>query len=917
MSSPSAASVPDDLPRVAVTELLRVHHCETALYADFSRHTAGTRENEHDTTASDHSHVVRSDSGAPQINPEVVALLEAAQASCVADMRNTADAEVEIHTAQGKERYPLARLIPVLETLTERYEFLRASWREGMALTDIPDLLSCGDCPACAARAEAEAGTSETLDEPELVPHSSDDSDEESWADSGDSAAESTFEGIPAKAQHPYRVRPAAPADDDEEYAQLERLRERLAKLEEQNQKNRGLSAENTRLAMLLSGVDFYRREKAPFWRDHLRRLHEPYENWANTRNCVIFESVETATDWERVRGAKMRTLRAVATLADSHTLKADDTGHYLLYSADEAPAKAYESIDSQVEAFRATNPQSRVPDTLHRLGFFGAKIMSLEPYEEPGEPPEDATLATGGEQRVVMVVAERIRVNDEEHAAFPLGLTPGAPVTTKQLEAALMRVAVEAEGSFPNVAATGTLDLIERRPPRLKTRESLPQETEFSHAELPTVEAVLAAVRDLDRSYVAVQGPPGSGKTFLGSQVIARLVAAGAKVGVVAQSHAVVENMLTACLERNLFPADRVMRAKGKSQLPDYPWVEVSDKDLTALLDKSGGLSSEKSGTGTSPGVLFGGTAWDFANPNRIPEGSLDLLVIDEAGQFSLANTLAVGRAARNLLLLGDPQQLPQVAVGEHPYPLDTSALGWLSGGQSVLPAAFGYFLQVTWRMHPQLCAPVSTLSYGGELHSAAAASERILKVPAREESVLPAEPGLYMYGVHHEHCTVRSEVEAAAVARLAGEFVGALWTAGANQPARELTGEDIVVVAAYNAQVDTIAEHLRRAGLLDADGHGVRVGTVDKFQGQQAPVTIVSMASSNAGASGRGAEFLLSPNRLNVALSRGQWCSVLVASDSLHRFVPQSIPELLALGGYLGLVRSATSWESPAIEG
>ena len=253
---------------------------------------------------------------------------------------------------------------------------------------------------------------------------------------------------------------------------------------------------------------------------------------------------------------------------------------------------------------------------------------------------------------------------------------------------------------------------------------------------------------------------------------------------------------------------------------------------------------------------------------------------------------------------------------MGEHPYPLDTSALGWLSGGQSVLPAVFGYFLQVTWRMHPQLCAPVSTLSYGGKLHSAAAASERILKVPAREESVLPADPGLYMYGVHHEHCTVRSEVEAAAVARLAGEFVGASWTPGANHPARELTGEDIVVVAAYNAQVDTIAEHLRRTGLLDADGHGVRVGTVDKFQGQQAPVTIVSMASSNAGASGRGAEFLLSPNRLNVALSRGQWCSVLVASDSLHRFVPQSITELLALGGYLGLIRSAASWISPTFE-
>ena len=218
MSLPSAASAPGDLPRVTVAELLRVHQCETALYADFSRHTAGgTRENEHDTTASGPSHVVRSDSGTPQLDPEVVTLLQAAQASCGTDTGNSAAAEVEVRTAQGTERYPLARLIPVLETLTERYEFLRASWRADVALADIPDLLSCGDCPACAARVEAEAGTSETLDEPELVPHSSDDSDE----DSSDSPAESTFEGIPTKAQHPYRVRPATPADDDEEYAQL------------------------------------------------------------------------------------------------------------------------------------------------------------------------------------------------------------------------------------------------------------------------------------------------------------------------------------------------------------------------------------------------------------------------------------------------------------------------------------------------------------------------------------------------------------------------------------------------------------------------------------------------------------------------------------------------------------------------
>ena len=145
----------------------------------FSRHAAGARENEYGNTASGPSYIVRSDSGVPQLNPEVVALLEAAQASC--GTGNSAADEVEVRIAQGTERYPLARLILVLEALTERYEFLRESWREGVALADIPNLLSCGNCPACAARVEAEVGASETLDEPELVPHSSDDSDEDSW----------------------------------------------------------------------------------------------------------------------------------------------------------------------------------------------------------------------------------------------------------------------------------------------------------------------------------------------------------------------------------------------------------------------------------------------------------------------------------------------------------------------------------------------------------------------------------------------------------------------------------------------------------------------------------------------------------------------------------------------------------------
>jgi len=414
-------------------------------------------------------------------------------------------------------------------------------------------------------------------------------------------------------------------------------------------------------------------------------------------------------------------------------------------------------------------------------------------------------------------------------------------------------------------------------------TGGSLPTEADFSGEDLPMVRAVHAAVCALDSSYVAVQGPPGSGKTFLGSHVIASLVAAGWRVGVVAQSHAVVENMLAAVVERGLFPAERVAKLAGTSQRPDFPWAEWSRATIQQRC--GGGANGE--------GFVFGGTAWNFSNASLFEQASLDLLVVDEAGQFSLANTLAVARSARNLLLLGDPQQLPQVSSAPHPYPVDISALSWLSGDAPTVDERFGYFLPVSWRMHPQLCAPVSRLSYGGRLASAPAAALRHLE---------GRDPGLQVVPVSHRRCTVRSEVEAAEVVRLAQEFVGARWDAG-DGVVRALTGDDIVVVAAYNAQVDTIVQHLERAGLRDAQGHGVRVGTVDKFQGQQAPVTVVSLAASNAGASGRGAEFLLSPNRLNVAISRGQWCSVLVCSSTIHRFVPATAQQLAVLGDFMVL--------------
>ena len=389
---------------------------------------------------------------------------------------------------------------------------------------------------------------------------------------------------------------------------------------------------------------------------------------------------------------------------------------------------------------------------------------------------------------------------------------------------------------------------------------------------------AITAAVLKLDHSYLAVQGPPGTGKTHVGSHVIANLVARGWKVGVVGQSHAVVENMLRAAVEKAGVDPKRV--GKKLAEPHDVPWGVTDDKQFGKLL-------------GDAEGALLGGTAWTMTGAS-VPAGSLDLLVIDEAGQYSLANTLAVAQAAPRLLLLGDPQQLPQVTQGSHPVPVDESALGWLSGGESTLSPEKGYFLADSWRMHPELCDAVSHLSYEGRLKSAPAAATRHLAGrPAGVETVLVAQSR--DSGRENKQS---SPEEAAEVVAQARAHLGLAWTPGAGAPSRPLAQEDVLVVAAYNAQV-----HLVR-GALDAAGlSGVRVGTVDKFQGQEAPVVLVTMACADPTGAPRGMEFLLNRNRINVAVSRGQWRAVIIRSPGLTNFMPSKPSGMAELGAFIGL--------------
>lgn len=599
-------------------------------------------------------------------------------------------------------------------------------------------------------------------------------------------------------------------------------------------------------VSMLAAAVSYHRRERKAFWWAHFDRCENgPDTHHQQDRNVFLVEDAEVLEDWWK-DGAKLpeRRVKLIGTVSPGSDLREGSTW-FRMY---EPPL-----------------PGGLVGTGIHgtgRNGWFGTEVLELG--HEDGKD--------------TVIIRDKLRKNIDPYLQVPVALTEDQPIQTKSLEDALAALASAAAAGLqsnpPVFPRHPALDLIRRVPPRLASGEPLPAPGEGADR---FIDAITAAVLALDHSYIAVQGPPGTGKTHVGSHVIARLVDRGWKVGVVGQSHAVVENLLQTAVAKAGVDPGRV--AKDVKHGERLPWEQRSAKDVARLLGSPGG-------------ALIGGTAWTMTGAN-VPAGSLDLLVIDEAGQFSLANTLAVAQASSRLLLLGDPQQLPQVSQGAHPEPVDESALGWVSAGHATLPPDLGYFLADSWRMTSELCRAVSELSYEGKLRSAPAANLRRLEgVPAGIETVL----------VEHSGNATFSTEEAAEVVRQVRRHLGLSWHS--EQGTRPLGDNDILVVAAYNAQVNVIREALDAVSLA-----GVRVGTVDKFQGQEAAVVVVSMACSAVAEAPRGMEFLLSRNRINVAVSRGQWRAVVVRAPELTNYLPTHPEGLEQLGGFIGLCQRSVA--------
>jgi uncharacterized protein len=503
-----------------------------------------------------------------------------------------------------------------------------------------------------------------------------------------------------------------------------------------------------------------------------------------------------------------------------------------------------------------------------------------IDRYRYPPQEIEirarDDVRLTDGSMFGEIVAADRIartldiRKGKKQAETHPTALFAHTHVPVEVLEEAIYRAGEAiAGGTCPTVVER----LLRADPPMLRNVRFVSRNGETA------VEFAVRIADELENTVLAIQGPPGAGKTFTGARMICALVQHGKRVGVTATSHKVIRKLLddTAKMAATSGIAMKLAQKVGD----DREAEQNRANGVTEVQDNGEALTLLKNGSAD----VLGGTAWLWARDDFAK--AVDVLFVDEAGQMSLANVLAVAQAAGSLVLLGDPQQLEQPKKGSHPDGVNASALQHIIGAHQTVPADRGIFLPLTWRLAPSISAFTSEIFY----------ERRLTSKPGLENQQLNGGrfngSGLWIREVEHDGNLNASEQEVEAVADLIDMLTapGAQWV-DENSVAKQMTANDILVVAPYNAQVSRLSDRLKCIG--------VQVGTVDKFQGQQAPVVIYSMATSRPEEAPRGLEFLYSLNRLNVATSRAQCAVILVASP--HLFTPDcSTPRQMKLANAL----------------
>lgn len=463
--------------------------------------------------------------------------------------------------------------------------------------------------------------------------------------------------------------------------------------------------------------------------------------------------------------------------------------------------------------------------------------------------------------------------------------LGPGMPVSTKALTGAIFRFASSiVEASKRYGAIEGILNQVL---PQIRGRELASPIVRATKDELPEI---IDAISNLQSSCLFVQGPPGAGKTYTGSHVIVALLKQGFNVGVSSNSHKAINNLLYG-VEKVAKQENYVFRGAKKSTVGksesyiegDFVEDVFNNEDIWSQFGTPFAYQ------------LVAGTAWLFADPNM--DQQLDYLFVDEAGQVALANLVAMGTSAKNIVLLGDQMQLGQPIQGAHPGRSGESSLEFMLNGMATIPPERGIFLSKTWRMHPDVCRFISDAVYDGRLEPEPNNVNQTLLLGADAHPALLAT-GIRYVPVEHDACSQRSTEEADLVLAVVSSLLKQRYRdkAGAEHP---MTLDDILVVAPYNMQVNLLKKVLPE---------GARVGTVDKFQGQEAEVVIVSMATSSGDYLPRFIGFLYSKNRLNVSISRAKCLAIFIANPALMT-IRCTTPEEMALVNTLCWVREIGS--------
>lgn len=504
------------------------------------------------------------------------------------------------------------------------------------------------------------------------------------------------------------------------------------------------------------------------------------------------------------------------------------------------------------------------IPDKQSLIWTFEFPAQDFK-LREGGTPKIAETLAPAGTIHALDDASRTVQLRIGRTRELPdaLSLIPSGPLCTKEQRAAIYRYAdAIAAGKNSYAALAG---LLMKQPPRVAGvkagRPIIDGET--------TVQKAVAAICALRSSALVVQGPPGTGKTYTAARAIVELLGDGKRVGVSSNSHKAINKLLE---EVEKIAAERKLEFRGVKKCSG----DDDEFDGTRIVNVR-----DNQAVANGNYQLIAGTAWLFAREEW--DRKLDYLFIDEAGQVSLANVVAMGVAARNIVLVGDQMQLGQPTQAVHPGESGSSALEFALGEHATVPPQLGIFLPRSRRMHPDVCRFVSDAFYDGRLKPEKGNEKQRLSLHSDADPAL-APSGLRFVEVEHVECSQKSEAEAV---RLDAVYRSLLKQGWVDRHGREapLGVDDILVVSPYNMQVDLLRRTLR---------DGARVGTVDKFQGQEAPVVLASMATSSAEDMPRGIDFLFSRNRLNVAVSRARCLAVIFANPRLLEAPCRTVDQL-----------------------